>query len=179
MPQPQTLHGAVPLALTPPGKVRKTWALRECLLSSPLPRPLPLCSCCLGSRSHPDLPYNLGKSLLFQGLNEMVEFYNPPSSDIWGPTLILEHTHSFPSLVPNSNLCPLPLQENSRAPLLLSRPPEALPLPWTPVPPGAWAPGHWLPPGLSMPPPVVCRLLCQKPAVPLHPFSGKMNSTNF
>nr|KAF6409620.1 DMRT like family C2 [Rousettus aegyptiacus] len=26
--------------------------------------------------------------------------------------------------------------------------------------------------GLSMPPPVVCRLLCQKPAVPLHPFSG-------
>lgn len=106
MPQPQTLHGAVPLALTPPGKVRKTWALRECLLSSPLPRPLPLCSCCLGSRSHLDLLYNLGKSLLFQGLNEMVGFYNPPSSDIWGPTLILEHTHSFPSLVPNSDLTP-------------------------------------------------------------------------
>lgn len=28
-PQPQTPHGAVPLALTPPGKVRRTWALGE------------------------------------------------------------------------------------------------------------------------------------------------------
>ncbi|XP_036131811.1 doublesex- and mab-3-related transcription factor C2 [Molossus molossus] len=65
-----------------------------------------------------------------------------------------------------------PPGKNSQGPLLLSRPPEALPLPWTPVPPGAWTPGHWLPPGLSMPPPVVCRLLCQKPAVPLHPFPG-------
>ncbi|CAI9161521.1 unnamed protein product [Rangifer tarandus platyrhynchus] len=65
-----------------------------------------------------------------------------------------------------------PGKENSRGPLLLSRPPEALPLPWTPVPPGPWAPGHWLPPGLSMPTPVVCRLLCQEPAVPLHPFPG-------
>ncbi|XP_071460734.1 doublesex- and mab-3-related transcription factor C2 isoform X5 [Marmota flaviventris] len=65
-----------------------------------------------------------------------------------------------------------PGKENSCGPLLLSRPPEALPLPWTPVPPGPWGPGHWLPPGLSMPPPVVCRLLCQEPAVPLHPFPG-------
>uniref|UniRef100_A0A8D2E2K6 DMRT like family C2 n=1 Tax=Sciurus vulgaris TaxID=55149 RepID=A0A8D2E2K6_SCIVU len=65
-----------------------------------------------------------------------------------------------------------PPGKNSCGPLLLSRPPEALPLPWTPVPPGPWGPGHWLPPGLSMPPPVVCRLLCQEPAVPLHPFPG-------
>uniref|UniRef100_A0AAA9SZD4 DMRT like family C2 n=2 Tax=Bos taurus TaxID=9913 RepID=A0AAA9SZD4_BOVIN len=65
-----------------------------------------------------------------------------------------------------------PGKENSRGPLLLSRPPEALPLPWTPMPPGPWAPGHWLPPGLSMPTPVVCRLLCQEPAIPLHPFPG-------
>ncbi|XP_058135475.1 doublesex- and mab-3-related transcription factor C2 [Dasypus novemcinctus] len=62
-----------------------------------------------------------------------------------------------------------PGKENSRGPLLLSRPPEALPLPWTPLPPGPWAPGHWLPPCFSMPPPVVCRLLCQEP---LHPFPG-------
>lgn len=93
----------------------------------------------------------------------------------WGPNSILEH--SFSSLELDSNLCSLPLQENSRGPLLLSRPPEALPLPWTPMPPGPWAPGHWLPPGLSMPTPVVCRLLCQEPAIPLHPFPGKMNST--
>ncbi|KAM5210666.1 doublesex- and mab-3-related transcription factor C2 isoform 1-T1 [Hipposideros larvatus] len=65
-----------------------------------------------------------------------------------------------------------PGKENSQGPVLLSRPLEALPLPWTPVPPGAWAPGHWLPSGLSMPPPVVCRLLYQKPIVPLHPFPG-------
>ncbi|XP_012888120.1 PREDICTED: doublesex- and mab-3-related transcription factor C2 [Dipodomys ordii] len=64
-----------------------------------------------------------------------------------------------------------PGKENC-GPLLLSCPPETLPLPWTPVPPGPWGPGHWLPPGLSMPPPVVCRLLCQEPAVPLHPFAG-------
>ncbi|XP_032341792.1 doublesex- and mab-3-related transcription factor C2 [Camelus ferus] len=65
-----------------------------------------------------------------------------------------------------------PGKENFRGPLLLSRPTEALPLPWTPLPPGPWAPGHWLSPGLSMPTPVVCRLLCQEPAVPLHPFPG-------
>ncbi|XP_047644735.1 doublesex- and mab-3-related transcription factor C2 isoform X1 [Phacochoerus africanus] len=65
-----------------------------------------------------------------------------------------------------------PGKENSWGPLLLSRPPEALPLPWTPVPPGPWSPGHWLSPGLSMATPVVCRLLCQEPAVPLHPFPG-------
>lgn len=93
----------------------------------------------------------------------------------WGPSSILEH--SFSSLKLDFNPCSLPLQENSRGPLLLSRPPEALPLPWTPMPPGPWAPGHWLPPGLSMPTPVVCRLLCQEPAIPLHPFPGKMNST--
>lgn len=28
-----------------------------------------------------------------------------------------------------------------------------------------------------MPPPVVCRLLCQEPTVPLHPFPGKINTT--
>ncbi|XP_040590521.1 LOW QUALITY PROTEIN: doublesex- and mab-3-related transcription factor C2 [Mesocricetus auratus] len=65
-----------------------------------------------------------------------------------------------------------PPGKENYGPLLLSRPQEALPLPWTPVPPGPWGPGHWLPPGLSMPPPVVCRLLCQEPAVPLHPFPG-------
>uniref|UniRef100_A0A8C0QQL2 DM domain-containing protein n=1 Tax=Canis lupus familiaris TaxID=9615 RepID=A0A8C0QQL2_CANLF len=65
-----------------------------------------------------------------------------------------------------------PGKDNSRGPLLLSGPPEALPLSWTPAPPGSWAPGHWLPPGLPMPPPVVCRLLCQEPAIPLHPFPG-------
>ncbi|XP_060042468.1 doublesex- and mab-3-related transcription factor C2 isoform X2 [Erinaceus europaeus] len=65
-----------------------------------------------------------------------------------------------------------PGKENSRAPLLLSHPTEALPLPWAPVLPGPWTPGHWLPPGLSVPPPVVCRLLCQETAVPLHPFPG-------
>ncbi|XP_029782508.1 doublesex- and mab-3-related transcription factor C2 [Suricata suricatta] len=63
-----------------------------------------------------------------------------------------------------------PGKDNSQGPLLLSCPPEVLPLSWTPVPPGRWAPGRWLPPGLSMPPPVVCRLLCQEPAVPLLPF---------
>ncbi|KAF1640566.1 UNVERIFIED_CONTAM: Doublesex- and mab-3-related transcription factor C2, partial [Eudyptes pachyrhynchus] len=47
-----------------------------------------------------------------------------------------------------------PPGKENYGPLLLSRPPEALPLPWTPVPPGPWGPGHWLPPGLSMPPPV-------------------------
>ncbi|KAJ8777492.1 hypothetical protein J1605_014382 [Eschrichtius robustus] len=101
----------------------------------------------------------------------------PPEKALkfWGPTYILEHTHSFSSLVPDSNLCLL--QENSRGPLLLSCRPEALPLPWTPVPPGPWAAGCWLPPGLSVPTPVVCRLLCREPAVPLHPFPGKMNST--
>ncbi|XP_054435477.1 doublesex- and mab-3-related transcription factor C2 [Pteronotus mesoamericanus] len=65
-----------------------------------------------------------------------------------------------------------PPWKNSQGPLLLSHPPEALPLPCTPVPPGAWTPGHWLSPGLSAPPPVVCCLLCQKPAVPLHSFPG-------
>ncbi|OBS72606.1 hypothetical protein A6R68_12819, partial [Neotoma lepida] len=65
-----------------------------------------------------------------------------------------------------------PPGKENYGPLLLSRPQEALPLPWTPLPPGPWGPGHWLPPGLSMPPPVVCRLLCQEPAVPLHPFPG-------
>ncbi|XP_049559509.1 doublesex- and mab-3-related transcription factor C2 [Orcinus orca] len=65
-----------------------------------------------------------------------------------------------------------PEKENSQGPLLLSCPPEALPLPRTPVPPGPLATGHWLPPGLSVPTPVVCRLLCQEPAVPLHPFPG-------
>ncbi|XP_028386181.1 doublesex- and mab-3-related transcription factor C2 [Phyllostomus discolor] len=65
-----------------------------------------------------------------------------------------------------------PPGKNSQGPLMLSHPPEALPLPCTPVPPGAWTHGHWLPPGLPMPPPVVCCLLCQKPAVPLHPFPG-------
>ncbi|XP_062969292.1 doublesex- and mab-3-related transcription factor C2 [Cynocephalus volans] len=65
-----------------------------------------------------------------------------------------------------------PGKDNSHGPLLLSRPSEALPLPWTPVPRGSWAPGYWLPPGLSMPPPVVCRFLRQEPAVPLHPFPG-------
>ncbi|XP_004694204.1 PREDICTED: doublesex- and mab-3-related transcription factor C2 [Condylura cristata] len=65
-----------------------------------------------------------------------------------------------------------PPGKNSRGPLLLTRTPEALPLPWTPIPPGSWASGHWLPPGLSVPPPVVCRLLCQEPAIPLHPFPG-------
>ncbi|KAI5932189.1 Doublesex- and mab-3-related transcription factor C2 [Manis javanica] len=62
----------------------------------------------------------------------------------------------------------LPGKENSQGPLLLSRPLEALPLSWTPVPPGPQAP-----PGLSMPPPLVCRLLCQETAIPLHhPFLG-------
>uniref|UniRef100_A0A9L0J9R6 DMRT like family C2 n=1 Tax=Equus asinus TaxID=9793 RepID=A0A9L0J9R6_EQUAS len=65
-----------------------------------------------------------------------------------------------------------PPGKNSQGPPLLSHPPEALPLPWTPVRLGPRAPGHWLPPGLSMPPPMVCRLLCQEPAVPLHPFPG-------
>ncbi|KAM5237039.1 doublesex- and mab-3-related transcription factor C2 isoform 2-T2 [Ctenodactylus gundi] len=65
-----------------------------------------------------------------------------------------------------------PPGKNSYGPLLLSCPPEGLPLPWTPVPSGSWSPGHWLPPGLSMPPPVVCRLLCQESALPLHSFSG-------
>eukprot|EP00074_Homo_sapiens_P071419 XP_011525516.1 doublesex- and mab-3-related transcription factor C2 isoform X5 [Homo sapiens] len=81
------------------------------------------------------------------------------------------HRHPPGSLVPNSSLCPLPLQ-NSCGPLLLSHPPEASPLSWTPVPPGPWVPGHWLPPGFSMPPPVVCRLLYQEPAVSLPPFPG-------
>ncbi|KAL0609646.1 Doublesex- and mab-3-related transcription factor C2 [Plecturocebus cupreus] len=65
-----------------------------------------------------------------------------------------------------------PGEENSCRPLLLSRPLEALPLSWTPVPPGPWVPGHWLPPGLSMPSPVVCRLLYQEPAVSLPLFPG-------
>ncbi|KFO33626.1 Doublesex- and mab-3-related transcription factor C2 [Fukomys damarensis] len=69
-----------------------------------------------------------------------------------------------------------PGKENSCGPLMLSRPPEALPLPlplpWTPMPPSPWGNGHWLPPGLSMPSPVVYRLLCQESAVPLHPFPG-------
>ncbi|XP_008844673.1 doublesex- and mab-3-related transcription factor C2 [Nannospalax galili] len=59
----------------------------------------------------------------------------------------------------------IPPGKENYGPLLPSRPPEALPLPWTPVPPGPWGPGHW-------PPPVVCRLICQEPAVPLHPFPG-------
>ncbi|XP_066228640.1 doublesex- and mab-3-related transcription factor C2 [Saccopteryx leptura] len=63
-------------------------------------------------------------------------------------------------------------KDNSQGPLLLSHPPEALPLPWTLVPPDACTPGQWLPPGLSVPPPMVCHLLCQKPAVSLHPFPG-------
>ncbi|GAB1291718.1 Doublesex- and mab-3-related transcription factor C2 [Apodemus speciosus] len=67
-----------------------------------------------------------------------------------------------------------PPGKENYGPLLLSRPPEALPLPWTPVPPGPWGPGHWLPPGLSVPPPVVCRLLCQEPAAPLHPFPAPL-----
>lgn len=105
-----------------------------------------------------------------------MEFYSPPSSEVLG-SYPYPRTYPFLPQLCTSNLCPLPLQENSQRPVLLSRPLEALPLPWTPVPSGAWAPGHWLPPGLSVPPPVVCRLLYQKPAVPLHPFPGKMNST--
>uniref|UniRef100_F7BFV6 DMRT like family C2 n=1 Tax=Callithrix jacchus TaxID=9483 RepID=F7BFV6_CALJA len=62
--------------------------------------------------------------------------------------------------------------KNSCGPLLLSRPLEALPFSWTPVPPGPWVPGHWLPPGLSMPSPVVCRLLYQDPTVSLPLFPG-------
>ncbi|XP_058531144.1 doublesex- and mab-3-related transcription factor C2 isoform X2 [Ochotona princeps] len=71
-----------------------------------------------------------------------------------------------------------PGKEQPRGPLLLSRPPEALPLPWTPLPPGPWAPGPWLPPSLAMPAPVVCRLLCQEPAIPLHPFPGFDSGTS-
>ncbi|XP_058385450.1 doublesex- and mab-3-related transcription factor C2 [Diceros bicornis minor] len=71
-----------------------------------------------------------------------------------------------------------PPGKTSQGPLLLSRPPNALPLPWTPVPPGPRAPGHWLPPGFAMPPPMVCRLLCQEPAVPLRPFPGFDPSTS-
>ncbi|KAF6078024.1 hypothetical protein HJG60_008978 [Phyllostomus discolor] len=56
-----------------------------------------------------------------------------------------------------------PGKENSQGPLMLSHPPEALPLPCTPVPPGAWTHGHWLPPGLPMPPPVVCSTLILQP----------------
>ncbi|KAM6223667.1 doublesex- and mab-3-related transcription factor C2 [Rhynchocyon petersi] len=63
-------------------------------------------------------------------------------------------------------------EKENCGPLLLSRPPEALPLPWTPLPPGPWAPGYWLPSSLTMPPPVVCRLLCRDPAAPLYPFPG-------
>ncbi|XP_049643159.1 doublesex- and mab-3-related transcription factor C2 [Suncus etruscus] len=79
--------------------------------------------------------------------------------------------------LPQAPSGPIPLAltppgKNSQGPLLLSCPPEALPLPWTPVLPGPWPPGQWLPPGLSVPPPVVCRFLCQEPAVPLHPFPG-------
>ncbi|XP_032105196.1 doublesex- and mab-3-related transcription factor C2 [Sapajus apella] len=65
-----------------------------------------------------------------------------------------------------------PPGKNSCGPLLLSHPLEALPFSWTPVPPGPWVPGHWLPPGLSMPSPVVCRLLYQDPAVSLPLFPG-------
>ncbi|EHB02511.1 Doublesex- and mab-3-related transcription factor C2 [Heterocephalus glaber] len=72
-----------------------------------------------------------------------------------------------------------PRKENSCGPLLLSHPPDILPLPWTPMPPSPWGHGHWLPPGLSMPPPVVCHLLCQEPAVPLHPFAGFDPGTSF
>ncbi|XP_055106155.1 doublesex- and mab-3-related transcription factor C2 isoform X1 [Symphalangus syndactylus] len=75
-------------------------------------------------------------------------------------------------------LAPTPPGKNSCGPLLLSRPPEALPLSWTPVPPGPWVPGHWLPPGFSMPPPVVCHLLYQEPAVSLPPFPGFDPSTS-
>ncbi|XP_076987752.1 doublesex- and mab-3-related transcription factor C2 isoform X2 [Tamandua tetradactyla] len=126
------------------------------------------------------------KRHLAQGL--MRKGAAPPKASSWvkkGAT-----QPGFPS--GKENLAPQPLiphgavplaltppgKENSHGSLLLSRSPEALPLPWTPLSPGPWAPGHWLPPGFSMPPPVVCRLLCQEPTVPLHPFPGFDPSTS-
>lgn len=85
-PQPQTPHRAVPLGLTPPGKVRRAWALREdpYLYPSPYPDPFlhtintwllsPVLTCCI----------NLGKSLLIHGQNEGVGFNSPLGTEVLG-----------------------------------------------------------------------------------------------
>uniref|UniRef100_F7DKH1 DM domain-containing protein n=1 Tax=Ornithorhynchus anatinus TaxID=9258 RepID=F7DKH1_ORNAN len=64
----------------------------------------------------------------------------------------------------------------SHRPLLLSWSTEAVPVSWRPAPAGPWVPGHWVPPAIpGLPPPMLCRLVCQEPSLHLQRFSGELD----
>ncbi|XP_072463957.1 doublesex- and mab-3-related transcription factor C2 [Notamacropus eugenii] len=65
--------------------------------------------------------------------------------------------------VPLTVLTPLEKESTSQT-LLLSGPLDALPL--------SWHPGPWLPPTLSVSPPLRCHLLYQEPGIAVYPFPG-------
>ncbi|XP_016082567.1 doublesex- and mab-3-related transcription factor C2 isoform X2 [Ornithorhynchus anatinus] len=71
------------------------------------------------------------------------------------------------------------LKESSHRPLLLSWSTEAVPVSWRPAPAGPWVPGHWVPPAIpGLPPPMLCRLVCQEPSLHLQRFSGFETSSS-
>ncbi|XP_042775460.1 doublesex- and mab-3-related transcription factor C2 isoform X5 [Panthera leo] len=161
------------------------WKPRKCLLPTTAPQTLPLGMSPEPSRAQSLSPGELSVALQPAPAAETTASLRTSRATSACASFRLASVTNVSSSSGKENIAPQPQtphgavplaltppgKDNSQGPLLLSRPPEALPLSWTPMPPGPWAPGHWLPPGLSMPPPVVYRLLCQEPTVPLHPFS--------